>query len=505
MRHMSTVSKKHLFNIIGGCIIVMWLLMIGLLVRKTNFNKPDKHADFIADKDAKITSFQHDWMEIYLKGKKVGYADIHVSPVEEEYLIQEQVFLKLNLLGQANVIRTVTQSVADHQFRLKNFYFKMTSGVVSFRVSGKMEGNRMLLEIGEGLARRNESIVLSEKPVIGGGIALFFKDRRLEVGDSFMFPVFDPSTMAQRNMVLRVEGKETLVINRIEYKAIRLAGEMLGQGLTFWLDERGNVLKQTGFMGLTLVKSSVGRASKDIDGGGGDDFYELAAIGLNRQLPKSNRLTYLKLEVEGLNDIHFDKGILNRERQSFSSGVLEITKEKVPLTATYSLPYSDDSSKMKSFLQPELNIESDHKEIRDKALEIARNSKNPILVAKRLKSWVYKNLRKQPVLTVPGALEVLNKRIGDCNEHSVLLTALLRASGIPARVCVGLVYVRGGFYYHAWTEGYLGEWVSVDATLNQMPADATHIKLVEGGLRRQVEIINLIGKVGFKVIDYGYD
>ncbi len=505
MRHMNTIRKRHLFNIIGGCIIIVWLLMIGLLVRKTNFGKPDEQADFITDKAAKITSSLHDWMEIYLKGKKVGYAVTHVSPVEDEYLIQEQVFLKLNLLGQASVIRTVTQSVADHQFHLKNFFFRMTSGVVSFHVSGKVDGNRMLLKIGEGLAKRNESIILSEKPVIGGGIALFFRGRRLEAGDSFMFPVFDPSTMAQKNMVLKVEGKETIVINRIEYKAIRLSGEMLGQGMTFWLDESGNVLKQTGFMGLTLVKSSVGRASKDIDGGGGDDFYELAAIGLKRQLPRAGMLTYLKLEVEGLNDIRFDTSMLNRERQRFRSGILEITKEKVPLKATYSLPYTGDSTEMKSFLQPELNIESDHKEIREKALEVARESKNPILVAQRLKSWVYKNLRKQPVLAVPGALEVLNKRIGDCNEHSVLLTALLRASGIPARVCVGLVYVRGGFYYHAWTEGYLGEWVSMDATLNQMPVDATHIKLVEGGLRRQVGIIGLIGKIGLKVIDYGYD
>ncbi len=505
MRHMNTISKRHLFNIIGGCIITVWLLMIGLLVTKTNFSKPDEQTDFIADRAVEITSSQHDWMEIYLKGKKVGYAVTHVSPVEDEYLIREQVFLKLNLLGQASIIRTVTQSVADHQFRLKNFLFRMTSGIVSFRVSGKIDGNRMLLKIGDGLATRNESIMLVEKPVIGGGIALFFKGRRLAVGDSFMFPVFDPSTMAQKNMVLKVEGKETLVINRIEYKAIRLTGEMLGQGMTFWLDERGDVLKQAGFMGLTLVKSSVGRASKDIDGGGGDDFYELAAIGLKRQLPKANRLTYLKLEVEGLNDIRFDTEMLNRERQRFRSGRLEIVKENVPLKATYSLPYTDDSIKMKSFLEPELNIESDHREIKEKALEIARNSRNPILVAKRLKSWVYKNLRKQPVLTVPGALEVLNKRIGDCNEHSVLLTALLRASGIPARVCVGLVYARGGFYYHAWTEGYLGEWVSMDATLNQMPVDATHIKLVEGGLRRQVEIIGLIGKIGLKVIDYGYD
>ncbi|RLG29704.1 hypothetical protein DRN98_08140, partial [Methanosarcinales archaeon] len=245
------MKKRHLFNIIGGAIIIAWLLMIGLLVRKTNFSEPIAQTAYITDKAAKIVTSQHDWMEIYLKGKKVGYAVTHVSPVEDEYLIQEQIFLRLNLLGQASVIRTLTQSVADHQFRLKNFIFRMTSGIVSFCVSGKIDGKRMLLKIGEGLAKRSESIMLPEKPVIGGGIALFFKGRRLEVGESFVFPVFDPSTMTQKNMVLKMEGKETLVINRIDYEAIRLEGEMLGQKLTFWLDERGNVLKQTGFMGLT--------------------------------------------------------------------------------------------------------------------------------------------------------------------------------------------------------------------------------------------------------------
>ena len=489
-----------------GCsIIIVWLIMIALLVKETNFNNPGEQADFITDKAPAIPSSQHDWMEIYLKGKKVGYAVTHVSPVKEEYLIREEVFLKLNLLGQASVIRTVTQSVADHQFRLKNFIFRMTSGVVSFRVSGKVDGHYMHLKIGKGLAKRSESITLSEPPVIGGGMALFFKGRRLEVGNSFMFPVFDPSTMAQRNIVLKVMAKEAIFINRIKYSAIRLEGEMLDQRMTFWLDEKGTVLKEAGFMGLTLVKSSVGRASKDIEGGGGDDFYRLASIDLKRQLPKANRLTYLKLGVEGLDDTHFDTGMLNRGRQRFRSGILEISKEEVPLKAPYSLPYSDDSKKMRPFLRPEFSIESDDKAVIEKARQIARNAKNPVIVAKRLKTWVYKNLRKQPVLTVPGALEVLKTRVGDCNEHAVLLAALLRASGIPARLCVGLVYARGGFYYHAWTEGYLGEWVSMDATLNQMPVDATHVKLVQGGMDRQVEIIRLIGKLGLEVIDYGYD
>jgi hypothetical protein len=51
----------------------------------------------------------------------------------------------------------------------------------------------------------------------------------------------------------------------------------------------------------------------------------------------------------------------------------------------------------------------------------------------------------------------------------------------------------------------VGEWISMDATLNQMPVDATHIKLIEGNLDKQVEIAGLIGALRLKVIDYRYD
>ena len=45
----------------------------------------------------------------------------------------------------------------------------------------------------------------------------------------------------------------------------------------------------------------------------------------------------------------------------------------------------------------------------------------------------------------------------------------------------------------------------MDATMNQMPVDATHIKLVEGNLDKQVEIVKYIGKMRLKVIDLRYD
>ena len=66
-------------------------------------------------------------------------------------------------------------------------------------------------------------------------------------------------------------------------------------------------------------------------------------------------------------------------------------------------------------------------------------------------------IEKKPTVSLPSALEVLKTRVGDCNEHTALYVAMARALGIPARIAVGLVYLRGAFYYHAWAEVWLEE------------------------------------------------
>jgi len=84
---------------------------------------------------------------------------------------------------------------------------------------------------------------------------------------------------------------------------------------------------------------------------------------------------------------------------------------------------------------------------------------------------------------------------------------MARALGLPARIAVGMVYVHGAFYYHAWPEVYLdagrgrGLWLPVDPTLNQFPADATHLRLARGGLDKQAAILPLIGRLKMTVLD----
>src|SRR5262245_6703518 len=67
------------------------------------------------------------------------------------------------------------------------------------------------------------------------------------------------------------------------------------------------------------------------------------------------------------------------------------------------------------------------------------------------------------------ASRVARTGTGDCTEHAVLLTALARAVGRPARVALGLLIVRmegeAHALGHAWAEIYDGaHWVPVDAT-----------------------------------------
>ena len=125
---------------------------------------------------------------------------------------------------------------------------------------------------------------------------------------------------------------------------------------------------------------------------------------------------------------------------------------------------------------------------------------DPRVVAERLNRWVHDSLQKRISFTLPNALRVLEQRRGDCNEHTQLYLALARSVGLPARGAAGLALVGDKFYYHAWPEVFLGDWVAVDPTFGQFPADAAHIRLVTGGVNRYGELLRVIGRLEIEVI-----
>ncbi len=89
-----------------------------------------------------------------------------------------------------------------------------------------------------------------------------------------------------------------------------------------------------------------------------------------------------------------------------------------------------------------------------------------------IERFVYGHItRKIAGIPLLPAADILENRSGDCTEHSILSIALLRASGIPARAMVGMIFceefegLRNVFVYHMWVEAYTsGKWVLVDST-----------------------------------------
>jgi transglutaminase-like putative cysteine protease len=168
--------------------------------------------------------------------------------------------------------------------------------------------------------------------------------------------------------------------------------------------------------------------------------------------------------------------------------------------AAYRLPSRDTA--LTRWLAPEPLIQSRDPRIAAQARQIIGRERNPSRVAELLTHWVHRSMRRTvpDEMGAPSAVQVLANRRGDCNEAVSLLVALARSAGLPARTVSGLLYLDGRFYYHAWAEVYLHDWVAVDPTFDQYPADASRIAIASEGLARQIELVPLIGRLTFEVL-----
>lgn len=127
----------------------------------------------------------------------------------------------------------------------------------------------------------------------------------------------------------------------------------------------------------------------------------------------------------------------------------------------------------------------------------------PVAVrAEALREAVYLWIARKGLATAfASASETVRSREGDCSEHGVLLAALLRAEGIPARVASGLVWMDGvnAFGWHMWTQAFIdGQWIDLDATL-PVPFTVGHILVATSALEDgdgQRELLALLGLLG---------
>jgi transglutaminase-like putative cysteine protease len=510
---------------LGVAVLILWGIMLGLHVRRAYFQPDLARLTEAAMALNPGTSFY----TLTMGERAVGRASSSLDTVPEGFRLEDLMVLELPALGQTGTAVARTTVQLTDALRMRAFDFSLDSEVGAFEARGTVAGDTLLqVEIVSQGTTQEVSYRLSQPPVFSSILPIrVAMAGDLEVGSRVRVPVFDPTTLSTRAVEVRILERDTLVVpdsaaldpvterwEPVRYDSVpawKIAEVFGGVSVESWIDDDGRTLRASSPLGFSMEKTEYELADQALEmsrlaaaSGGGtavdDDVILSTAIQSNVDLSDAETYRELRFVLSGVDLSGFD---LDGGRQELRGDTLVVRREGWgALEPGYDLPYP--RMDLAEYLQPEPLIQSDDPAIIEMADQVSgrmfRWSPDPRRPARELNDWVHDYLEKTITFSVPSAVQVLESRQGDCNEHTVLYVAMARALGIPTRTAVGLVFVNGAFFYHAWPEVWMGEWVAVDPTFGQAPADAAHIRFVVGGLAQQVEIVRLIGRLQIDVV-----
>lgn len=410
------------------------------------------------------------WYGIYLQGNKIGFVKQTLEK-KEGIRLSELTVMKLSMMGVERSMKSFAVYNLDREYRIKTYSFEFKTEQQRIISTGEVKDGKLLITISTKEWQRRKSIDVDEGVYPPPVIPIIMSN--VEKGTK-KFKVFDP--------VLSDVEEATSQVMDYQGDSIKIKTTIAGATVISWIDKYGNVLRREEPGNILVVREPENKAIEV--GEVVPEVVTLYAIPTEVQIKKPRAVKYLKVIL--------NSKVIETERQKLKADTLEIRKLG---------PISSKSS-IKGYLNDTPLIQCKDKRIVALADTIVDRIDNTWEKVKRIIDWVAYKIEDVPTASMPSALDVLQTRQGDCNEHAVLFTALARAAGIPAEVVVGLVYMDGSFVYHAWSKVYVGRWVEVDPTFPQYIADATHIALAEGELKDWAKIMDLIGKLEIKIIEY---
>jgi hypothetical protein len=488
--------SRRLTRRLSYLVLVAWAVTMGLLVQRSYLQA--SAANLATDLARYGTAAQ--WRGVYYRGEKIGFTVGQVVPTDDGFELHEDGRLQMSLLGATTPAILKTTARVDPEFALRSFEFSLDPGTGPLTMSGRLDGLRLTLQITSGAGIRTEVRTLSEPPSLMLNLGRRLASAGLADGATHRYMVFDPATLSNAPVTVRIGRREVVTTGGRPTPAFRAELSFAGLTTTSWVTDTGEVIREESPLGLLSVREPQEQATQlAVSSRVQSDLLAAAAVvpTMRARIDEPRDVVKLRLQLSGVDTASL---ALDGVGQSWAPDVLEL------VDARRLRPGPADPD-LAAYLHPEPLIESDDPAIVAEARRMVEGATSPRDRAERLVRGVNGLLDKTPTISMPSAREVLRTKVGDCNEHTALYVALARAVGIPTRINVGLAYVLGAFYYHAWPEVYLQEgdgrglWLPVDPTFNQFPADATHVRLLRGGLDKQAAILPLIGRVKLTVLD----
>lgn len=445
------------------------------------------------------------WFGIYVNKERVGFYRQRIEPLPDGgYRMDGNGSFRMKVMSFAKEASMRETYLVSKNLTLRSFDVEQTVNGLSSHVTGKVSNSSIHIR-NEAKGKVTDKILKFRGEVYPGpALNLYPLLRGGSAGTSYKVQTFDPEELKIKDVQIRVIGEDKTTGG---LPALKLRNNLYPfVNNDIWVDGEGNTLEESVREGLVTTKveqpeilgSFIGNwalSKKDL-------IYDFSMVRVQPPIKEPKKLTGLAVEISDWNDALplLQEGgqqaeRLGNGRVSFKTGSL------VQVSAGKSSLKPIDAE-----LKPADKIESDAAEIMTQANILIAGVKNRKGQAKTLAAWTAEWL-KDTIDDGGSAVESIKSRNGNCQTHARLYTALARAAGIPTRFVSGLVHMEGrGFLYHSWAESLIDDsWVSVDPTYNQLPADPTHIKLLEGHLPEDMApIIAIIGRIRMTVLDVAY-
>ena len=460
-------------------------------------------------------------------GQQVGFASSTIDTQPTSIGVVDLLVLRVPALGVLHRTAAMSRATLSRTLRLERVDSRFDGDLGRFTAHNAVNGDTALVTtLLTGTDSQTAHIPLTGPIVLPSLLPLRLAfGGQLARGKTYTTSVFDPVLLAERPVTVTVGTESTFVIaDSAAYdsttlawiaarfdtvRAFRVEQREGDGGMTTraWIDAQGHIVRAENPVGFVMERTAFELAytnfrNRDTTGlirasASPGPGVIVATTALDaRAMLRGDALSLLRVRLTGAAPGALD---LAGGRQQHRGDTLTIRRETAAtLAARYRLPARD--SGLVRWLTPAPLIQSDDPRIQAQARLIIGREQDPARAARRLAAWVRTHVERRATAAVPSAARVLETRVGDCNEYAVLFVALARAAGLPARTVAGLLPVDGRFYYHAWAEVYLGDWVAVDPMLDEFPAGAAHVRFSIGGLARQAELVRLIGRIKLEVL-----
>src|SRR5690606_24056353 len=242
---------------------------------------------------------------------------------------------------------------------LVSFEFGLDSRIGSFAVSGRMDGDStVVMTMNAGAGPTESRMHVDNGLLLDAALSLrMAASGALREGNEFTTHVFDPSSMSERDVVVRVGPRETIIVPdsaRLEggrwiptvldtVPVYRVEQQFGGVPIANYIDEDGQIVRAESPLGFTIERTYYELARQEWQAGrsaelalGYGALIEGTAIAANADLSDVVARPSLNVRLGGVELEGFD---LEGGRQSLRGDTLMITREQ-SFSASYALPYT---------------------------------------------------------------------------------------------------------------------------------------------------------------------